>query len=447
MKRAEILIPRHYYSLPKWFTGAKNIKSSEKIVMMALIDYLGQGKDYCYPSIRRLSKDTGEDERTVQRALKSLEAAGHIRKESGNRNTSNRYFIHPRPNAVQTNRSYETCGNFVTPTENKVEGGNLSGGCGKSVTPGGGKMSTELPESLTTEKTTGGSSDKKPSLSPPPDFFSIWKELFRKRRRSDYPVGRDDGQPIEYKERTALKGLLKRYGPEHSQYVAHMLEAFFRRPTENMNRRGDCWTLDWLLGDLTRVESSVGQLRTNEEYANAEKRKEIERQQREAERRAREEARKSDGQNSIRFEGNPGEFDDDLSDTDTAPTRQPDQKWIDEQIEKHRGEQQWKPSWPGEKRVTKDEAIALIRAAKAEYPEQAERKAVPVAVPGEDVAEVKQQVASVGKRKRKTLSAQQPRVTVEEYLKQFGQGTKTMFEVEQAVARINKGRGYTSESA
>lgn len=60
-----------------WALGQPIDKSSLKFVLVALANYAGPNGE-CYPSIPRLSFDTGQDDRTVRRNLRELAKQNYI---------------------------------------------------------------------------------------------------------------------------------------------------------------------------------------------------------------------------------------------------------------------------------------------------------------------------------------------------------------------------------
>ena len=74
-----------------------NLKPTSRLVLLALADHVNSKRPQmgCWPSVDRLCLRTGLAERTVQTALKHLEANGHIsRKYRKNKTTV--YLVHPQ---------------------------------------------------------------------------------------------------------------------------------------------------------------------------------------------------------------------------------------------------------------------------------------------------------------------------------------------------------------
>lgn len=72
-----------------------DLPSSEKLVLLSLADQANDDGTQCWPSVRRLVARCGQSERTVQRAIKSLQKRGLISVEE-RKGTSSNYLIHPR---------------------------------------------------------------------------------------------------------------------------------------------------------------------------------------------------------------------------------------------------------------------------------------------------------------------------------------------------------------
>lgn len=70
-----------------------DLPPSEKLVLLALAD-AANDEGHCWPSATSIAKKSSQGERTVRRAIRALEAAGHLtqRQRSG---TSAIYTVHP----------------------------------------------------------------------------------------------------------------------------------------------------------------------------------------------------------------------------------------------------------------------------------------------------------------------------------------------------------------
>ena len=71
-----------------------DLPSNSKYVASYLRTYMNMKRDLCWPSVGRISKETGLSEQTVRSHIKKLEAAGWLtvdRSEGGHSGTTNRY--------------------------------------------------------------------------------------------------------------------------------------------------------------------------------------------------------------------------------------------------------------------------------------------------------------------------------------------------------------------
>lgn len=71
-----------------------DLPSNSKYVASYLRTYMNAKRDLCWPSIGRISRETGLSEQTVRKHLKSLEDSGWLaieRSEGGHSGTTNRY--------------------------------------------------------------------------------------------------------------------------------------------------------------------------------------------------------------------------------------------------------------------------------------------------------------------------------------------------------------------
>ena len=71
-----------------------DLPSNSKYVASYLRTYMNMKRDLCWPSVGRISKETGLSEQTVRAHIKKLEAAGWLtvdRSEGGHSGTTNRY--------------------------------------------------------------------------------------------------------------------------------------------------------------------------------------------------------------------------------------------------------------------------------------------------------------------------------------------------------------------
>lgn len=70
------------------------VSAMAKLVLVRLADR-ADDQGHCWPSIASLARDTGANDRTVQRALRTLRDAGHVDWMAGNSNVANKYHVHP----------------------------------------------------------------------------------------------------------------------------------------------------------------------------------------------------------------------------------------------------------------------------------------------------------------------------------------------------------------
>ena len=100
------------------------INATEKVVLLALADHANE-HGVCWPSVSILMKRANVGERTVQRAIQSLEGAGYLTRERRARDngsdTSNLYRLifdrTPTETYGNVQKRTDTYGNVLTPTE------------------------------------------------------------------------------------------------------------------------------------------------------------------------------------------------------------------------------------------------------------------------------------------------------------------------------------------
>lgn len=71
-----------------------DLPPGEKLVLLALADQANDAGTHCWPSVATIAKRSGQNERTVRRALRSLETKGHLTCNE-RRGTSTNYVVHP----------------------------------------------------------------------------------------------------------------------------------------------------------------------------------------------------------------------------------------------------------------------------------------------------------------------------------------------------------------
>jgi len=74
-----------------------HLPPGEKLVLLALADQANDEGVQCWPSLARIAHRSGQGERTVRRALRSLENKGHLTSQPRH-GTSSQYHIHPGQN-------------------------------------------------------------------------------------------------------------------------------------------------------------------------------------------------------------------------------------------------------------------------------------------------------------------------------------------------------------
>ena len=71
-----------------------DLPPGEKLVLLALADQANDEGTHCWPSVATIAKRSGQNERTVRRALRNLETKGHLTCNE-RRGTSTNYVVHP----------------------------------------------------------------------------------------------------------------------------------------------------------------------------------------------------------------------------------------------------------------------------------------------------------------------------------------------------------------
>ena len=87
-------------SRSRWALAFPNISHAAGKVLLALADHADRSKLTCWPSVETLARETQTTRRTVQRALRQLEAAGAITTERSRGRTSSLYRLIIPPNRV-----------------------------------------------------------------------------------------------------------------------------------------------------------------------------------------------------------------------------------------------------------------------------------------------------------------------------------------------------------
>lgn len=76
-----------------------DLPPGEKLVLLALADQANDQGTQCWPSVETIAKRSGQNSRTVRRALASLETKGHLTRKHRD-GTSNQYHVHPCHNVT-----------------------------------------------------------------------------------------------------------------------------------------------------------------------------------------------------------------------------------------------------------------------------------------------------------------------------------------------------------
>lgn len=79
------------------------LDAGPKLVMLSLADQAND-EGVCWPSLGNISRRTGMSERSVQRHLQELEAAGHLHRQERT-GSSNIFVLHPRQSVTPDNLS------------------------------------------------------------------------------------------------------------------------------------------------------------------------------------------------------------------------------------------------------------------------------------------------------------------------------------------------------
>lgn len=71
-----------------------DLPPGEKLVLLALADQANDEGRQCWPAVMTIARKSGQGERTVRRALKDLEAKGHLTRHHSDGATT-QYHVHP----------------------------------------------------------------------------------------------------------------------------------------------------------------------------------------------------------------------------------------------------------------------------------------------------------------------------------------------------------------
>lgn len=175
------------------------VSVTEKVVLLALASHTGEN-GVCWPSIKRLVRQTNVSESTVHRALKSLAAKGLIIAEARNgkngRSTSNRYILNLNVHVGVYNRKE---GVRLTPYTG--EGVNDDRGEGVTSDTGEGVSGdTPIRTSIKNRQKEPSTSMVDPAIEA--DFAELWATY---PKRSPYANPKHSAFESYVKARTILK--------------------------------------------------------------------------------------------------------------------------------------------------------------------------------------------------------------------------------------------------
>lgn len=203
---------------------AVDLPAGEKLVLIALAD-CANDEGHCWPGIASLMRKTGKGERSLQLAIKALEAGGHITRDQVVGKGCN-YYIHPQkglPLTPAENAGRNKCGaqNMVRPPHRMRH------------TPA---KSAPKPSENHQEPLLDCSSDDEPSLKPE-HVFEFYQET---AKALGLPVPRD----FTPERRQLARGRI-------SQYPLVDFQTVFANCRSSAFLRGDRGrtplTFDWLM--------------------------------------------------------------------------------------------------------------------------------------------------------------------------------------------------------
>ena len=104
-----------------------DLPSNAKYIALYLSTYMNMNQDMAFPSLKRIEGETGLSHPSVLKYLKLLETEGWIVKQSGDRVTSNRYWVNiPNASELRVGKeltyvtSGEKVGKEVTSNNNRI---------------------------------------------------------------------------------------------------------------------------------------------------------------------------------------------------------------------------------------------------------------------------------------------------------------------------------------
>ena len=204
-----------------------NLPDSEKIVLLALADSAND-EGLCWPSMATLASKCSKSDRTVQAAIKSLVARGHMsRSEVPGKGC--RYIIHPTPEA--------------TSPPKPLRGEETSPPKGATPTP---EAASDKPSRTITS----------PEASPPPS---------RARREPGVKPHRlpDDWKQVRFADGTVAREIVDRRGKEWARAALESFRNWAANADDRIGRKRDwqrAWA-NWVIEHDSRHGQRPGQQR------------------------------------------------------------------------------------------------------------------------------------------------------------------------------------------
>lgn len=195
-------------------TAVWNVRlpDSEKIVLLALAD-CANDEGLCWPSMATLAKKCSKSDRTVQAAIKSLVATGHMsRSEVPGKGC--RYIIHPTPEAASPPQPLHPRSEFTSEAASPPKG--------TTLTP---EAASDKPSRTITS----------PEASPPSNARA-------KRDTSKFHRLPADWKPIRFADDTVAREIVDRRGKDWARAA---LESFRNWAANAEDKPGKGRKLDW----------------------------------------------------------------------------------------------------------------------------------------------------------------------------------------------------------
>lgn len=96
LKGADAATSQGFTQVPNFLLKSKKLSAGDKMAFAMLLSYAWQN-DFCFPGQQRLAEDSGLDERSVRRHLKSLEANGLLAIQRRGQGKTNIYELNLIP--------------------------------------------------------------------------------------------------------------------------------------------------------------------------------------------------------------------------------------------------------------------------------------------------------------------------------------------------------------